>query len=381
MGDCALYTLLPNHYANIGLVPFQVGILLSANRWVRLISNHLAERAFRRIAPAPLLAGAFLLTSLITAAYGYFRAFALLLAARILWGVCLSFIRQAGMMTVVRTSAGSHLGRRMGLHRGLTLSGFLVGTLLGGLCYDTFGFASTFFTFSMLSLLGLPLGLLSQRHGARIEPVVPAGGSRKTDPRILVCGFALGLVGFGMIMSTLGLIIKQRAGISVDFFGIAVGAATLTGTVLAIQWTLDIIGSPLLGAVGDRIGRRRCIPLVYAGGAGLLGCAGFSSGTAWMLVCVVLFFCCAAQLSVMVSACAGELGPKGVASYLTAHDFGSAVGPLIGWGLAQIVLSADTVFLTGALSYLVGALASNRLLRSDKRPGLKSGGGPSHALT
>ncbi|MBW2154779.1 MAG: hypothetical protein JRH18_24345, partial [Deltaproteobacteria bacterium] len=87
-----------------------------------------------------------------------------------------------------------------------------------------------------------------------------------------------------------------------SFFGIAVRAATLTGIVPAIQWTLDIIGSPLLGAIGDRMGRRRCMPIVYAGGARLLGCAGFSSGIAWMLVCAVLFFCCAAQLIVMVSA-------------------------------------------------------------------------------
>ncbi len=39
-GDSILYAVLPTYYAEIGLTPIQVGILLSANRWVRLISKH-----------------------------------------------------------------------------------------------------------------------------------------------------------------------------------------------------------------------------------------------------------------------------------------------------------------------------------------------------
>ncbi len=44
LGDQALYAVLPIHFKTLGLFPYQVGILLSLNRWIRLITNHLAER-------------------------------------------------------------------------------------------------------------------------------------------------------------------------------------------------------------------------------------------------------------------------------------------------------------------------------------------------
>ena len=44
LGDQMLYSVLPTHYAEIGLMPYQVGLILSVNRWVRLITNTLAEK-------------------------------------------------------------------------------------------------------------------------------------------------------------------------------------------------------------------------------------------------------------------------------------------------------------------------------------------------
>jgi len=49
LGDQMLYSVLPTHYAEIGLMPYQVGIILSVNRWVRLITNTLAENCVSTI--------------------------------------------------------------------------------------------------------------------------------------------------------------------------------------------------------------------------------------------------------------------------------------------------------------------------------------------
>ena len=43
LGDQMLYSVLPTYYAELGLMPYQVGLILSVNRWVRLITNSLAE--------------------------------------------------------------------------------------------------------------------------------------------------------------------------------------------------------------------------------------------------------------------------------------------------------------------------------------------------
>ena len=364
MGDGALYTLLPSHYVNIDLTPFQVGILLSVNRWIRLVSNHLAERCYRRLPVSPLLAIAFFLGSLVTAAYGCFKIFLILLLARIFWGISLSFTRQAGLMTVVSTLSNIHLGKGMGIHRSIALVGFFFGSLIGGIVYDTYGFIWVFVSFALLSLGSIPLGLLSQSGLQAIQPIHLDRRLPKANYRILVCGFAVGLVGFGMILSTLGLIVKERVGASIHFFDFTIGAATLTGVMLAVRWGLDIVGSPVLGALADRIGRQRSIPVVFIIGAISLASASLAFGVIWMLGSVLVFFLCAALLGVLISAWAGEHGARGVASYLTAYDFGAALGPLIGWSLAQFGLPSDLIFITGAVFYLAGALVSSRLLDS-----------------
>jgi MFS family permease len=117
LGDVTLYTVLPSHYSHIGLTPLQVGILLSVHRWVRLISNRLAERCYRVFPVILCLAPAYFLASMATVSYGYFQIFIILFFARILWGVCFSFIRQAGIMTVTTVSSDMQLGKSMGFFR------------------------------------------------------------------------------------------------------------------------------------------------------------------------------------------------------------------------------------------------------------------------
>ena len=69
LGDQVLYAVLPVYYADLGLTPIQVGILLSANRWIRLLTNELAHRLGRGPAQRAIFLGAFALGALTTAAY------------------------------------------------------------------------------------------------------------------------------------------------------------------------------------------------------------------------------------------------------------------------------------------------------------------------
>lgn len=360
LGDAALYAVLPSQYANIGLTPLQVGILLSVNRWVRLVSNHLAERCYRGLPVRWLLAMAFFLASLVTATYGYFRLFVILFVARVLWGICFSFIRQAGIMTVVGVSSDIHLGKWMGLYRGICLIGSLFGMLLGGLGFDFFGLTFTLIAFSLFSLFSVPLSLLSQRgiHHVQLPHFKVSIG--KASLKIMLCGFAVGIVGFGLIMSTLGLIVKKQIGMSMTLFDHTIGVASITGIVLAIRWGIGIVGSPTLGALADRIGRERSVPVLFIVGSMALGLASFPFGLFCMITGVVIVFLCGSLLGTLISALAGQQGPRAVASYATAFDFGSALGPLIGWNIVQFGLPTNLIFITGAVFYILGVFVSNR---------------------
>jgi len=317
LGDAMMYAVLPGYYVHIGLTPFQVGILLSVNRWVRLASNQVAERCYRESSVILWLIPAYLIGSLVTTTYAFFRNFVVLLSARILWGVCFSFIRQAGIMTVVNTSDDVHLGEHMGFYRAISSSGWFLGM--------------------------------------------------QANLRIMLCGFAVGVVGLGLIMSTLGLLLKEQIGISINLFGRTLGVATLTGAVLAIRWILVGVGSPVLGAIADRIGRERSIPFLFVIGAIVIGLTGFRFGLPWMMSGVLMLFCCETLLDILITARAGQQGARFVASYVTAHDFGSALGPLIGWSIVQFDLTTGLIFFAAAVFYIMGAFMS-RFLASLKHP-------------
>jgi MFS family permease len=362
LGDATMYAVLPTYYVHIGLTPLQVGILLSVNRWIRLASNRLAERCYRNSPVELWLIPAFLLSSAVTAIYGSFRVFTILFAARILWGICFSFIRQAGIMTVVSASSDAHLGEHMGLYRGISSSGWFLGMFLAGLSHDLFGFTSTLITFSLITLISAPLGFLSQRG---LDPLKTASLKTtivKTNLGMMLCGFALGIVGVGLIMSTLGLILKEQIGVSMNLFGHAIGVATITGAVLAVRWVLVGIGSPVLGAIADRIGRERSVPVLFVGGTIVLGLATCPFGPLWMVGLVLIVFLCETLLDTLISARAGQQGARYVASYVTAFDCGSALGPLLGWSIVHFDLPTNLIFLIGAIFYTLGVFVSNRAL-------------------
>ena len=67
LGDQALYSVLPVIHSDLGLSALQVGLLLSVNRWIRLLTNEFAHRLAARHAPAYLLPAALLLGAITTA--------------------------------------------------------------------------------------------------------------------------------------------------------------------------------------------------------------------------------------------------------------------------------------------------------------------------
>ena len=52
LGDQALYAVLPVIHSDLGLSALQVGLLLSVNRWIRLLTNEFAHRLAATMAPA-----------------------------------------------------------------------------------------------------------------------------------------------------------------------------------------------------------------------------------------------------------------------------------------------------------------------------------------
>ena len=367
LGDQALYALLPLYFQEIGLLPIQVGILLSANRWVRLLTNQLAERLVDRFPVNLMLVLSLALGALLSLAYAYISSFLVLLVARCLWGLCWSFIRHISVMGVASSTEPQNLGQIMGFYNGISHIGSVLGIVLGGILFDLIGFSTTLALFCLFSLFAVPFAM---RSGIQTSSII-------TDPQqnnqsstrysaLLCCGFCIGSVGPGLIMSTLGFILLSRYGTEVALMGFVVGIATLNGLLLGCRWVLDTLGAPIYGALIDRTGIRVGAPLCFLVGLIVMLLLNLSENLAGLALGMIVFFMCGTALSTVVSAEASRLGAKVFARYATAGDLGAAFGPVIGWGAYELIGTPNFVFVLGAGLYAIGMFSTLAAFRLEE---------------
>jgi MFS transporter, DHA1 family, inner membrane transport protein len=87
LGDTLIYAVLPLYHAEWGISLAMVGVLLSLNRWVRLLANSLMAAIGEHIGARNLMIAAALGSVVATTCYGLDGGEALQIAARILWGI------------------------------------------------------------------------------------------------------------------------------------------------------------------------------------------------------------------------------------------------------------------------------------------------------
>jgi MFS family permease len=380
-GDSLLYAVLPIVWSELGLELWMVGVLLSANRLVRLVTNPIAGWCVERTGMrGPFLVAVFASVGT-TAAYGLGSGFALLLLARVLWGVCWSFLRLGGFLAALGSADATNRGYYLGFYGGVARVGTLFAVLLGGLLTDHLGFRETALAFAAITLAA---GLLMLRErppsAARVPPRAAtddeSGGAPLLDTArersqrwaVYAAIFVIQASASGLVVATLGLWLAERFGDEVRLGTLVLGIATLNGMLLAARFFIDASWAPFAGHLSDRHGRRGL--LLVSGlttAVGLLGLTAVTSliGTAAV---ALLFFVGSTALRVSIDASAGDLAPAPIRSrvmswYASWTDLGAAVGPFVAYPLAEAVGLA-WVYRAGAVCLLLaGSAALSILLR------------------
>lgn len=378
LGDSMLYAVLPSSMDAFGLPPGAVGLLLSANRFVRLGSNALAARAYLRFGLAQPFASAVALASLTTLAYGLARGLAPLLAARLLWGACYSLLRLGGQLVVLEEGPRQERGRLMGFFNGGQRVGSVVAVVLGGFLFDRLGRETSFTVVALLTLMGLPLALgLWQRGGpspappgattaprprpepapslwrlALYEPSLPPGRRWHLAATGLLA-FSIYLTVAGLVTATLGYYLRAHLGPGVRVLGLGLGVATVTGLALALRWAVEIAG-PYLGMLSDRWGRAPVVMGAVPVALLALLALALAPGVALGLALLPLLFLGGSLSVVTLDALAGDLAPRGrrpqvMARYATWQDLGSALGPLAGYALLEVTTLQVVYTVAGGL--------------------------------
>lgn len=372
-GDALLYTVLPTLWRELGLDLWMVGVLLSANRFVRFATNPIAGWVFARAgARGPLLV-AVVAAGLTTGAYGAGLGFAAFLAARIAWGVCWSFLRLGGYLAALGASEPGARGLAFGFYTGVASVGTLVAVSLGGLLTDQIGFTTTTTILAAIALTG-GIGLLLQHPPQGGSPQVRsaamggAAGGHQAGGRgaVYAASFVNAAAGSGLVVSTLGLWLVELYGADIDLAGMVLGVATLNGVLLGFRFAVGIVWAPAAGHLSDRYGRRRT--LFASGAAAVLSLLALSvpGPLAWTVASAIALFAAGTALRVALDTSVGDLAEgvqraRVLAWYTNWSDLGAAAGPFLAYPLAA-AFGLEWVYRGGALCLLLAGLATVRVL-------------------
>lgn len=386
LGDSLLYVALPAHAAELGLPLWTVGVLLGANRIVRLVTNGLAATLFTRIGGRGPVVAAGVGSVITTAMYGLTPTFLPFLLARLLWGTCFSILRLGAFTVVLAASRSSTRGRLVGLYQSISRIGPVASLLVGGLLVEWVGYHTAFVILGVASAPAIVLALTLPSSAYSPKPLAPeapphpqplimptmgsptptalCSGEASTSgfaPSLPVSGagsaglprlgwrerwfggsrlvavklgmLANGFTAQGVVLATLTLALA-------DVAGTIEGAAAIGGLLVAFRWGADLLLAPGFGHLSDRIGRGRMIPSLLAVEALAVAGLALARDRPLVITATLIVFLTSTALTASSDAAAGDLAPperraQVMSGYSDWMDIGAALGPPLAFVLAD----------------------------------------------
>ena len=331
LGDALLYAVLPAYAESFGLTLPWVGVMLSANRIVRVFAYGAIAKLTHTLGVRQMCIAAAITATLSTALYGIVQGPTLMLAARILWGltyatlvlVCLSYAIEA------RERAGT----RVGVSQAIQRTGPVFALFSGAWLVSYVGPNTVFLILAIPTALAIPLALTLPRD---IKPKTKYSNPVSfTRPKpIDVLFFLQGYGVDGVFAVSITLIFARDTSLSNAVMG--------GGALLAMRHFGEAIGAPLFGWIADRFGAPRIF--FIAAVLTMLGFIGVAVGYTVLGALVMLLFRGAlaslgpAVIAQSLDASEDALGP--LARMQTWRDIGASCGPLV-TGVLLTVVSAE----------------------------------------
>ena len=291
MGDSLMYVVLPVAADDFGVsdrlgfaASFWIGLALSINRFIRLVSNATAASVYQRFGVRWPFVASIAAGALTTLAYGLGRGLALLLLARAVWGISYSFMRLAAHLTAFGVGTSDIRGRLMGFFNSGQRLGSLIAVTAGAMLFQITSREATFAALAGVGLLGVVAAVLvpdlrpgrmdSGGRGFRghlglwtlAVSRLPddSGGLRFPILSISLMRFATAFAANGLAIATVAPYLAEVAGEDEMVLGGALTVVTLSGILIGFRWFSDLgLGVPL-GHLSDRIGRRLSIAIGMA---------------------------------------------------------------------------------------------------------------------
>ena len=151
LGDAMLYVVMPARPELWHLTIVQVGILLSANRLVRLFTNPLSSIFVENYGIYTPFRISLLASLGVLVAYAFSKNFILLLFARLMWGACWSVLRLVSQWVASDRSTEANLGFNLSSNASIIRVGSIGGAVFGGALSDYLGYEFAFMIFGVFT--------------------------------------------------------------------------------------------------------------------------------------------------------------------------------------------------------------------------------------
>ena len=377
LGGGVAFPTLPSLGPILGISPLFVGLILSINRFTRLLMNTPAGQILDKIGTRrPMIAG-FVVQGLVP--FGYvlglnpgpipLSSATVFLVSRACWGLGSAFVFVGAFSTITHITTTENRGKWVGYMRGGQSLGFPAGLVVGGLVTDAFGYAEAFLVAGVAGLFAAVVAMLVLPD---INADVTTTSSLRDLPRIVGADsriFTVGTINFvvrflfaGVLLSTIVLYAEE--------YGIGIGSLSgvgASGLVMAVSVLASSLTTLVVGRYSDTLANRAALTLpaltVFAAGFALLALYPTLEAA---LVGVALIGIGVGGTNPPLLAYLGDISPDNDAGklggvYNVFGDLGSTLGPLVALPFVAMVGFRVEYLACVALIGVAGLLAARTL--------------------
>ncbi|MBC3464843.1 MFS transporter [Pseudomonas sp. RW10S2] len=340
--DVLLYLLLPMYAADFGVTLVEAGVLLAANRLVRIIGYGWVVRFYARHGDRAACSLAAFAAAVCALGNATLSGFAALLVLRLVWGLCFATFNLSTQTLATAEAQGA--ARRAGRSRATLAIGPMLALPLGALMAQAYGPRTVFFVLCISALCGLWRARALPSRGHDIP--VRSGRRLRLPDSIATWSFIEGVTLDGLFIFGLSLYAQVHMGES---------GVLVAGVLMAVRYLSEMLFSPFGGRLADRFGALRM--LVVLSLATSLALLVFASH--WLFIGAFFVLVLRALQLPLVMTLVALRNPhariQALASNAVWRDIGAGLGPMLA-GVLLPQVPAIWAYAGAALAVAVAAL-------------------------
>lgn len=339
--DVLLYLLMPMYAADFGVTLAEAGLLLAANRLVRIVGYGWVVRFYARQGDRTACSLAAFAAAVCALGSATLGGFAALLVLRLVWGLCFATFNLSTQTLATAEPQGA--ARRAGRSRAFISIGPMLALPLGAVMAQAYGPRSVFFVLCASALCGLwrARALPSAGHA------IPSTGGRRLrlPDSIATWSFIEGVTLDGLFIFGLSLYAQSHLGGS---------GVLVAGLLMAVRYLSEMLFSPFGGRLADRFGPLRMLVLLSLA----TSLALLLFGSHWLFIGAFFVLVLRALQLPLVMTLVALRNPQARIQALAGNavwrDIGAGLGPM----LAGVLLPQVPALWAYAGAALVLALAA-----------------------